>query len=51
MLSKVSAARLIGCERGQFSGVDIGHDSHTALCPSAAEVWPTEPPVQRQRHP
>ncbi len=40
VLSKAFTERLIGCERGQFSGVDIGRDSHTALCP--VHVWLTE---------
>ncbi len=28
VLSKAFTERVIGCERGQFSGVDIGRDSH-----------------------
>lgn len=51
VLTKVSAAGLIGCESGQFSRVDIGRDNHTEICPHRCNAgkWKGGPKAQVQR--
>lgn len=56
MLTKVSAARLIGCDIGQFSRVDIGRDSHTEICPHCCRILANpkadqKPSVERPPYP